>query len=139
MAAESDDIEQAIEKTIAPLNFVTRPVARGRLKRRNVAFPYFEVTVNESGARFRHEKGLDVTYSTPDVKVQAKAPDGSLVITHMSVEPVLTLSYDAEGGQRVDSYVLSGDGAKLTLSVRLTSARLPMPLQYKLLYRRTRK
>ena len=136
---ESDNIVRAVEKTVESLNFVIRPVARARLNRRSVAFPFFEITVAGSGVRVRHEKGLDVTYASVDVSVQTKAPDGATVTTRMSADPVLTLAYEADDGQRVDRYVLSGDGGKLALSVRLTSAKLPNPLEYTLVYRRAAK
>ena len=62
-AAASDNIENAIEKTIKPMNFFARPIARGKLRRRSVAFPNMTITKANDGFRIEHEGGLNVVYT----------------------------------------------------------------------------
>lgn len=134
--SESDNIDKAIETTIAPMSFLARPIARTKLKRRNVAFPQFTIREGEGGVRVTHQQGLDVLYPDVGAAVKTRAPDGTDAITRLTVESELLLSYDADAGRREDRYTLSADGSTLTLSVRLTSGNLPKPLVYKLVYRR---
>jgi len=48
-AAASDNIEKAIETAIEPINFLSRPIARGKLRRRSVAFPNMTITKTAEG------------------------------------------------------------------------------------------
>lgn len=132
----SDNVEQAIEKTIAPMSFVTRPIARTRLRARNVAFPRMTITVNQDGLRVRHEKGMNVLYKAPDALLQVVTPDGSDAATQVLFDPDPHLRYEAESGKREDRYTLAADGSRLVLTVQVTSPKLPGPLTYKLVYSR---
>ena len=132
----SDNVEQAIEKTIAPMSFITRPIARTRLRARNVAFPRMTITVSTGGLRVRHEKGLNVLYLTPESPVEVVATDGSDAVSQVSFDPNPLFTYEAESGKREDRYTLSPDGSRLTITVLMTSPRLPGPLTYKLVYAR---
>ncbi len=136
VAAESDNIDAAIETAIRSMNFVARPIARSRLKRRNVAFPHFDVSVDGRGLRVHHADGLDVVYPAVGESVKTRSPDGSDITTRLGVEPALLLTYDAEAGRREDTYVLDAKASKLILNVRLTSSSLPKALTYRLVYRR---
>jgi hypothetical protein len=135
--AASDNIDKAIETTVSSMNFVARPIARGRLKRRNVAFPSFQIAAEDRGLHVRHQQGLDVVYPSEGTAVHTRAPDNSDVTTKLATEPVLKLTYDAEGGRREDQYILSTDGSTLTMAVRIVSPNLPKPLVYRLAYRRS--
>jgi hypothetical protein len=135
---ESDNIDKAVESTIASMSFIARPIARMKLKRRNVAFPHFTIEQSSGGVRVRHEQGLDVLYPEAGVAVKTRAPDGTGVVARLDADTDLLLSYDAGEGRREDRYALRGDGSTLTLSVRLTSSKLPKPLSYRLVYRRSR-
>ncbi|MBC7926293.1 MAG: hypothetical protein H7039_11610 [Bryobacteraceae bacterium] len=137
-AAASDNIEGAIEKTIAPMNFVKRPIARGKLKRRNYAFPRMTIASGADGLLINQEKGLNVTYQMPNVAVRTKAPDGAQVLSTLSAGPGLILNHVTEEGKREDNYILSSDGAVLTMAVSLSSTHLPQPLTYKLVYGRSK-
>ena len=47
LEAESDPVRPAIEQAVARMNFITRPIARGRLVRTNV--PYQTITIRRDG------------------------------------------------------------------------------------------
>lgn len=133
----SDNIDKAIEEAIAPMNFIARPIARGRLKTRNAPFPSVSIKVEGSGVRVAHEAGLTASYPGPGSPVRTTAPDGTDVHTRFTTDPVLTFTYEADSGIREDRYVLSGDNTAVTIFVRLTSAKLPRPVLYKLVYNRS--
>jgi hypothetical protein len=49
----------------------------------------------------------------------------------------LQRSFQAQDGLRVNSYSLDPSGKTLTMGVQLTSGKLPAPLTYQLVYRKT--
>lgn len=133
----SDDVDGAIEETVAQLSFFTRPFARERLRKLNrpyqrltVGYTAQEVsiTVDESPPIRTPLNGTAVKWSQPDgenFEVTAGWEDGSIVQT-----------FEAEDGRRVNLYTLEPDGNMLRLNVTLISPQLAAPLKYKLLYKR---
>lgn len=134
--AAPGDIPAAIDRATAPMNFVTRPIARGRLKKLNPA--YQRVVLQEAGGEVRIQfdqrtpmampaDGRPVAWTREDgeafqVKVQPSAAD-------------LVQHYQGQDGARTNRFQLRPDGT-LALSVTVTSGKLPQPLAYTLTYRR---
>ena len=79
---------------------------------------------------------MNVLYKAPESPLQVVTPDGSDAVTQVSFDPNPHFTYDAESGKREDRYNLSPDGSRLTLTVQMTSTKLPGPLTYKLVYAR---
>lgn len=135
--AASDNVEQAINGAVKEMNFITRPIARGRLQKTNQ--PYGRVVIASSGGntvvtidqkapRSAPSNGTPVDWTREDgekFKLSMAWPSGHLVET-----------FKAEDGQRENTYVLSPDGATMTMYVKVSSPRLPKPVQYKLLFRK---
>lgn len=135
-AEASDPIKPAIEQAIAKMNFITRPVARGRLTRTNE--PYGSITIRQAG-----EEISIITDDRPPIVVR---PDGNamrwqredgeeLDLTTRWNGPRLEQTFMAEDGERRNVYSLAPDGNTLELHVTVTSPRLPAPLTYTLRYR----
>lgn len=118
------------------MSFVARPIARMKLKRKNVAFPRMTITVNGQGLRIQHQQGMNVLYPAPSVSVPGRAPDDTQMVSKLVFDPSMDIVYDAEDGRREDRYTLSPDGSQIAMNVTLTSARLPQPLSYKLVFGR---
>lgn len=136
--AASDNVDKAIATAVRDMNFVTRPIARGRLQKTNQ--PYQQVTIATAGAN---------TIVTVDKQPPRQAPSSGTAIdwTRPADGEKLKLSMQwdgarlvetlkAEDGQRVNAYTLSPDGSTLTMNVTITSPRLPKPLAYKLAFRK---
>lgn len=135
--AESDNISAAIDAAVAKLNFLTRPIARGRLMKLNPAYSRvtiatssneLSVTVDNQSALRAPANGTSVVWAGPDggkVNVTMKLTGGHLVQTFKS----------ADGG-RVNDYSLSPDGRMLIMQVTETSPRLSQAIRYKQVYRR---
>ena len=132
--AESADMRKVVEDTAAGLNFLIRPIARSRLRKTQIAFPSLSITRRGEGLRIAHVQGTDIMHQTVDEVVRTQAPDGSKIAVRLMPGPPLSQSYESGEGMRVNRYVL--DGSKLTVEVRVTSPRLPKPIEYKLVYRR---
>jgi hypothetical protein len=135
-AQASDNVATAINTAVQRMNFVTRPIARGRLTRTNQ--PYQRVTVDFTSSQ--------VTVSTDNRSPIVSPSNGTPIkwtredkeVLDVSTEwenGVLEQTFKAEDGQRVNRYSVGADG-KMTMEVTITSPRLPRPLVYKLIYNR---
>jgi len=135
--AHSDDINRAIDAAVARMSFVTRPIARGRLRRTNTY--YQRVVLNYTTAQVsttfdqRHAiespaNGQPVAWTREDgekFQLSTSWENGRLVQT-----------FRAEDGSRTNVYSISPDGRTLTMDVTLRSPRLSAPLTYKLVFNR---
>ena len=133
----SDDVDEAIEETVAKLSFFTRSFARERLRKLNQPYQTLTVgytaqevsiTVDEAPPIRTPLNGTAVKWSQPDgdnFEVTAGWENGSIVQT-----------FEAADGRRVNVYTLEPDGNTLRLDVTLISPQLAAPLRYKLLYKR---
>lgn len=130
-------IQKAIDAATAGMNFLTRSVARGRLKKTNSLHRRIAITrqVVMIGVRFDERRPIEMPADGSLIKwtredgeifdVSARGENGRLVQT-----------FKAEDGQRVNSFSAE-DAERLTLEVQVTSPRLSQPLTYIVRYRRT--
>jgi putative oxidoreductase len=135
----SDDIKEAVNRTVHPMSFITRPIARGRLNATNPTPQQVHVNVGGDTLGVAFDDGNPVV--TP--------LDGNTVpwqssLTHETYQVHATMAadtvsqfIDAPDGTRENSYVFLDHGQRLKLRVTVRSHRLPGPLVYDLLFRRT--
>jgi hypothetical protein len=135
--AASDNISQAIDAAAGRLNFLTRSIARERLRKLNPAYRQvaiasspneLSVTVDSQPALRTPATGTPVAWVGPDggkANVSMQMTGGHLVQTFRSAD-----------GRRVNDYSLSPDGRTLIMQVTETSPRLSQPVKYKQVYRR---
>ena len=135
--ADSDNIAEAIEDAVRKSNFLTRYIARGRLKKLNPTYrklliasslTEISVSVDDHPPLRAPAKGTTVAWVGPDgakVNVSMQLVGGRLVQTFNSAD-----------GHRVNDYTLSRDGRVLTMRVTETSPRLSQAVTYKQVYRR---
>lgn len=133
----SDNIDKAINAGIQDMLFVIRPIARSRLRKTNVPDKalVFKQTIDtviftdDSGKPVstpNNGAGVDYVFDGETMKLSTLAKDGKIVQT-----------YDAKDGKRVNTYRMRPDG-HLAMDVVITSPQLPAPIQYTLVYRRSR-
>jgi hypothetical protein len=137
--AASDNITAAIGSVVGQLNFVTRPIARGRLKKLNPIYRQvaiasspneLSVTVDSQPALRSPATGTPVAWVGPDggkANVSMHLAGGHLVQTFTSAD-----------GRRVNDYTLNPDGRTLIMQVTETSPRLSQAIKYKQVYRRVK-
>src|SRR4051812_9042229 len=135
--AHSDDITRAIDAAVSKMSFVTRPIARGRLRRTNAV--YQRVVINYTPAQVsttfdqRHAiespaNGQPVAWTREDgekFQLSTSWENGRLVQT-----------FRAEDGSRTNNYSISPDGRTLTMHVTIRSPRLSAPVEYNLVFNR---
>ena len=130
-------IDAAIEAAVAKMNFIKRPIARGRLKKTNPAYARVELagTVEDFSVKFDDRKpvqapltGKPVSWARDDgekFEVMARQEGSQIVQTFKSPD-----------GQRVNRFSLGADG-KLTMDVTVSSEQLPVPVHYDMTFVRS--
>jgi hypothetical protein len=133
----SDDIQAAITRGTAQLNFAIRPLARRLIAKANPA--YQRIVISRYGAMASLQLEARQAIQTPldGNWVQWIREDGRVDrITGEWSYPTFVVYFQGEDGARVQRYALDPDGRTLKLHVELTSPRLPTPIDYVLVYRR---
>ena len=134
---QSDDIQAAINRAVARMNFVTRPIARGRLRRTNTAYERVVIAFPSNQVSVRYDERNPIVSPASGAAVKWTREDGE--VFDVSMRPAggrLTQTFTAEDGSRENVYTLSADGRTLTMNVTIRSPRLSAPLTYKLVYNR---
>lgn len=132
----SDDIREAIEETVRPMSFITRPIARGRLRKTNL--PYSTLRLDFAGDRVtvRTDTGAPLTTPLNGSTIRWTREDGEeFRVTTGWQGSSLRQTFAAPDGQRTNLYT-PGAGGTLSLRVTVTSPRLPRALDYVQRYRR---
>jgi hypothetical protein len=137
VAADSDDVDKAIEKAIEPMNFIVRAVAKGRLQGTN--HPYKTVTISSEGDKISittdgrapivGANGATFKWTRPE---DGEKLDVMLKLAGNKLEE----SFTSPDGKRVNVFETSADGKKMSMHVTVTSGKLPKPMTYKLGYKR---
>ncbi len=136
-ARASDDIEAAITRGTAPMNFAIRPLARRLIAKANP--PYQRIVISQAGLTASLHLDARPLIQTPldGSWVRWIREDGGIDrVTGQWSYPAFVVYYQGEDGARVQKYLLDADGRTLRLYVELTSPRLPSPIDYTLVYRR---
>jgi hypothetical protein len=130
-------IQKAIDAATADMNFLTRSVARGRLKKTNSLHERIAITrqVVMIGVSFDERRPIEMPADGSPIKWTRE--DGEILdVSARAEEGRLVQTFKAEDGQRVNSFIAE-DAGRLTLEVQVTSPRLSKPLTYSVRYRRT--
>jgi hypothetical protein len=130
-------IERAIETAVAKMNFVTRPIARGRLKKTNPAYQRIRIAQEGSQLSIQFDERAPLQMPADGRPVKWTREDGEVFDVNATREAgAMTQTFKAEDGERINRFSLSPDGNALTLEVTITSPRLPAPVKYSLEYQR---
>lgn len=131
----SDNVRQAIDAAVARMNFVTRPIARGRLVRTNAAYERVVIAFDQREVTVTFDQRAAIKSPANGTPIKWTREDGEVFDLSTEWENGrLEQTFKAEDGQRVN--VFSVDGNTLTMNVTITSPRLSAPLRYKLVYNR---
>ncbi|HEX2190142.1 MAG TPA: hypothetical protein VHG51_14640 [Longimicrobiaceae bacterium] len=136
-AQASDNVNAAIDDAVARMNFVMRPVARGRLRKTNQPYQRVQISHNPQQVSVTMDGRPAIVTPANGTPMDWTREDGEkLKVSTEWENSALEQTFKAEDGQRVNSYTVSPDGRTLTMNVTVTSPRLPKPLTYKLVYNR---
>ena len=132
----SDDINAAINETVRKMNVLVRSVARNRLRKTNPAYSRITIAFTATDARISAGPGEPVVLPLSGKAIRWKRSDGEVFTVSGSMRGgSFVETFEAKDGRRTNSFSLGGD--RLMLNVSVTSPRLPSPLRYRLVYRRS--
>ena len=132
--AASDNVNTAIDAAVRPMNALLRPIARGRLRSTNQ--PYRRLVIASQGAQTSVTTDTRAAILTPSNgnAVRWRREDGETLNVSTSWQgDKLVQTFRADDGTRVNSYQMNADGS-MTMTVTITSGRLPRPLTYRLAF-----
>jgi len=135
--AHSDDVNRAIDQAVARMSFVTRPIARGRLRRTNTVYQRVVVNFTQTEVSTTFDQRRAITSPANGQPVKWTREDGE--VFDLSTEwqgQRLVQTFRAEDGTRTNTYTISADGRVLTMHVVLRSPRLSGPVEYNLVFNR---
>lgn len=134
--ATAPDLAKAIEATVAPMNFVVRPIARSRLAKTNTAYATLRIEQEATEIIIQTDQRAPQHMPADGQPVVWTREDGEkFVISVRRNQDDLVQTFKAKDGERTNVYHLDPATRTLTLSVTVTSPRLPRPLTYALVYR----
>lgn len=129
-----DIIERAVVRAVDGMNFITQPIATGRLRDKNPLVNRIDIdaagnsvrVVFDRGRTYRGQLGqwTDHSFDGEQVRVQFRDRDGALVQL-----------FRTDSGSRRNIYRLKSDG-RLQVDITVQSGSLPRDMTYTLLYRR---
>lgn len=136
-AAASDNVNAAIDRAVARMNFITRPIARGRLRKTNQ--PYQRVVISHTAQQVRIASDNRAAIATPanGTPVKWRREDGEMFDVSTEWENGrLEQTFQAEDGSRTNVFSVGPDGRTLTMDVTIRSDKLAAPVTYKLVFTR---
>jgi hypothetical protein len=133
---ERDALDAAIEASVAAVSPMVRNLGRKRLQESNPIPQRVAITVNGDRVQILldgvgHDIGLD---GTP-IKTESAQGD-KIKVSHRIRGTQLVELIDGVGGDRSNEFKLNADATRLTLAVEITSGQLPVPVAYKLTFKR---
>jgi hypothetical protein len=135
--AASDDIGAAINRAISGMNFVTRPIARSRLRSTNPIGEAASIQLRPDEVTITFQGGAPMVSPLDGRFVPWRREDGE----HFELStrwdgPLLVQRIRAPEGVRTTRYMLSDRGNTVTMRISVESPRLPRALEYDVIYRR---
>lgn len=133
----ADDIAAAINSTVADMNFIKRPIARGRLAKLNPAYKKVVIAISSQEVLIKFDE-RDAIHMPPDGK---SAPwtredgDKFMVAAQVSKDQFIQ-TFKNDEGERTNLFKLSPDGKSLTMTATVKSPQLPKPLTYSITFGR---
>ena len=137
-AAASDDIEAAITRGTADMNFAIRSLARSRTSKINPRYERVEIQRTDTAISVRYDARPPIEMPADGRSVRWVREDGDTYdVSAQWSATQLVMHFEADNGNRTNTLVLQPDGSTLKFNVKLTSSHLPGPIVYVLTYRRS--
>jgi hypothetical protein len=135
-AANSDDIDAAIDNVVEEMSWWKRPFARSRLQDTNEAYQRVVIStepdrvgiaVNRRGYIWTGDQGKGVQWTN--------AEGDEFTVSTVWRDGKLLRMFVGDDGRRINTWELSDDGRTLRMHAEVKSSQLPEPLTYTLVYR----
>jgi hypothetical protein len=135
--AASDNVDDVIEQVVKDMNFVRRPLARKRLQATTKPSQHLEIAYAGADVTITTDGHSSIRTPVNGTPVEWTREDGeTFVVTTTHDARTMTRVFRADDGERSNAYSLGPDPSTLTMRIVLTSPQLPLPVAYKLVYKR---
>ena len=130
-ATDSDNMNEVIEDAVGKLNFLTRDIARERLKKLNPAYRQIAITSSPNEISVTVDNQPPLRTPAKGAPVAWVGPHGAKVNASMQLAGRrLAQTFTSADGRRVNNYTLGPDGRTLTMQVTETSPQLSETITY---------
>jgi len=134
--ASAPDLPKVIEAATAGMSFITRPIARSRLRKTNEAYRTIRIERETGGLSIQYDQRQPQHMPGDGHAVPWTREDGEkFLLSARMDQDDLVQTYKAEDGERTNVFHVDAATRTLTLRVTVTSPRLPGPLSYAITYR----
>ena len=134
--ASAPDLPRAIDAATAAMNFITRPIARSRLRKTNEVYRTIRIEREAGGLSIQYDQRQPQHMPADGHAVPWTREDGEKLLLSARLDlDDLIQTYKADDGERTTVFHVDAATRTLTLRVTVTSPRLPGPLSYAVTYR----
>jgi hypothetical protein len=129
--AKAEDIAAAINTTVADMNFIKRPIARGRLAKLNPAYKKVVIAISDKETLIKFDERDSIHMPAGGASAPWTREDGDKFMVAAQVgKDQLIQTFKNDEGERTNVFKLSPDGKSLTMTATVKSPQLPKPLTY---------
>ena len=129
--ARADDVAAAINAVVADMNFIKRPIARGRLTKLNPVYKKVLIAIGDKGVFIKFDERDAVPMPPGGRPGPWTREDGDkFMVAAQVTKDQLVQTFKNDEGERTNVFQLSPDGKTLTMSATIKSPQLSRPLTY---------
>lgn len=130
-------IKKGIKTAISDMSFITKPIAKRKLTKSNLAFKKLTFDFPGNKVSITHDARKAVVSPASGAKAKWTREDGeTFTVTQKVGEDTITQKFIAGEGVKTLTYKFSQDFSTVKVSVRLDSPKLPAPLKYTMNYKK---
>jgi hypothetical protein len=135
--AERQERRDAIEATVSQMAWIARGMARKRITASTPIHDHYLFTVDTGTITIGEDafKGFATPWDGTPVEI-SKQMGGPATLTRSFTDEGLRSHWQQKRGAGTEIYRVAPDGATLTVTVVISSPRLPSDVRYELTYRR---
>ena len=134
---KADDIAAAINVTVADMNFIKRPIARGRLTKLNLAYKKVVIAISDKEVLVKFDERDAIHMAPGGQSGPWTREDGDkFMVAAQVTKDQMIQTFKNDEGERTNIFKLSPDGKSLTMSATIKSPQLPKPLTYSISFGR---
>jgi hypothetical protein len=131
----ADDIAAAINVTVGDMNFITRPIARGRLAKVNPTYQKVAITISDKEVLVKFDDRAPIHMLPAGKPSPWTREDGDqFQVAAQASQDQLIQTFKNDEGERTNVFKLSPDGKTLTMNATIKSPKLPKPLTYSITF-----
>src|SRR5690606_25939967 len=133
---ERDGLDAAIEASMDAVSPMLRNIGRKRLQDSTQIPKHVSITVDGTRTEIRFDgQGQSASLDGPPLRTVPREGE-KVKVSHRIRGGKLTEFVDGDQGDRHNTFKLSKDGKRLTVDVKISSGHLPVPVEYRMTFKR---